>query len=339
MRLDEVRELKRRLIRELASGAPPSAAGAPGGGRLWPRAQPPLALGVARGADGGHRLAVRVQRTPPGFDAVLDAALDNLAAAGRHAATIDLRLVGYVLAQHARRGAARRRWRPLVLGCSLGHRRGRAGSLGAVVTAAAGGRALLSCAHVLTPFPLDGHGGSGDGGVDVVAGGGIVQPAVDDGGRFPSDRVGRLLAAVGPDPRRRNRFDAALATLVSGVGCDARRLPGLGRLAGVRRAPLAGGEPVYKVGRTSGVTRGRVSAVEVDGLTVSFPGGEALFDGQFEVEPVDSGRPFSAPGDSGALVVDEALRAVGLLFAGNGLDVSYAHPIAAVLDRLRVRLA
>ncbi|HMB53516.1 MAG TPA: hypothetical protein VKU40_09385, partial [Thermoanaerobaculia bacterium] len=217
-----------------------------------------------------------------------------------------------------------------VPGCSLGHRRGRIGTLGAVVVPAAGGgrRALLSCAHVMAPV--------GEG-----AGIGIVQPAIDDGGRFPADRVARLTVAAPPRPGRRNRLDAALAELLPGVGCEARRLPGLGRLAGLRHAPLAGGEIVYKVGRTTGVTRGRVSAVEVDGLAVTYAAGECRFDGQIEIEPAPgtAGRPFSEPGDSGALVVDEALRAVGLLFAGNGLDASFAHPIATVLDRFGVRLA
>jgi hypothetical protein len=165
-----------------------------------------------------------------------------------------------------------------------------------------------------------------------------VQPAVADGGRFPADGVARLTFSALPDLRSRNRLDAAVAELADGVAAHAGELPGLGRLAGVRRGPLEGGERVFKVGRTTGVTRGRVSAFEVDDLAVCLRRGDAVFDGAFEIEALDD-RPFSLPGDSGALVVDEARRAVGLLYAGNGVDVAYAQPITEVLDRLRVRLA
>jgi len=310
----------------------------------------PVALGLEPDGAGGYRLAVRVVRTLPGLHGVVE---------GLRAATggeLGVRLVGYVLPQGGAGPAAgpgcgpgsgsgnepdpapgaglRRRVRPLVSGCSLGHRRGAAGTLGAVVMRRGGGRAVLSCAHVLGWVPA----GGASAGAPAPAGSGVVQPAVADGGRAPADRVARLAASALPDLRCRNRLDAAIAELVDGVAAHAGELPGLGRLAGLRRQPLAGGETVFKVGRTSGVTRGRVSAFEVDDLTVCFRRGDAVFDGAFEIEAVDD-RPFSLPGDSGALVVDEARRAVGLLYAGNGVDVSYAQPVAEVLDRLRVRLA
>jgi hypothetical protein len=351
MDLDAVRRCKQDLVMEavgrsgLRLGAlarhgqrwrPPGAASGLAAGPV----PAPVALGIEPDGAGGHRLAVRVLRTLPGLDGVL-ARLRS--AAGE----MGVRLVGYVLPQQRGEAAGaglRRRLRPLVAGCSLGHHRGAAGTLGAVAVPRGGGRRrLLSCAHVLAWVPPHrGAAGSAPpgvatGGESAAAGSAIVQPARADGGRDPADRVARLTASVPPGRAHRNRLDAAVAELVDGVPAHAGELPGLGRLAGVRREPLLGGETVYKVGRTSGVTRGRVSAFEVDDLAVTFRRGDLVFDGCFEVEAL-GGRPFSLPGDSGALVVDEARRAVGLLFAGNGVDVTYAHPIGEVLDRLRLRL-
>jgi hypothetical protein len=53
---------------------------------------------------------------------------------------------------------------------------------------------------------------------------------------------------------------------------------------------------------------------------------------------------FSAGGDSGSLIVDEDHKAVALLFAGgdvggaNGKGLTYANPIRAVLDALKLEL-
>lgn len=99
---------------------------------------------------------------------------------------------------------------------------------------------------------------------------------------------------------------------------------------------------VWKLGRTTGHTRGSVSAIEVDHVTVDYDGTFHTFDGQLEV--TGRTRPFSKAGDSGALVVDEAHRGVGLLFAGSdrggllGIGVSYANPLQTVLDLLGVEL-
>jgi hypothetical protein len=60
------------------------------------------------------------------------------------------------------------------------------------------------------------------------------------------------------------------------------------------------------------------------------------FDRQIEIAPLD-GNPFSLGGDSGSVIVDEGMRAVGLLFAGNDVDVTYANPIQTVLQTLGAR--
>lgn len=133
-------------------------------------------------------------------------------------------------------------------------------------------------------------------------------------------------------------MDAALALLDTGIPFEDGALTGLGTLQGIRTAPLEDNETtVLKIGRTTGLTRGRISAFEVDDVSVSYDMGVIVFDGQIEIEALDA-TPFSLGGDSGSLVVDEDLRALGLLFAGNDVDITYANPIGEVFQALGARL-
>lgn len=137
-----------------------------------------------------------------------------------------------------------------------------------------------------------------------------------------------------------NLVDAAVARLDDDVKVDPAHPAGM--LTGVVEAD--DGLLVEKVGRTTGLTRGRISAIELDGLRVEYPVGTVSFDDQVEVTGDGPGR-FSAGGDSGSLVyARDVLRAAGLLFAGSerggpgGQGLTYCNPIGAVLDRLDVRL-
>jgi hypothetical protein len=101
---------------------------------------------------------------------------------------------------------------------------------------------------------------------------------------------------------------------------------------------------VAKIGRTTGVTRGQVTAFELDNVVVGYDIGNLRFDNQVEIES-DGDGPFSDGGDSGSLIVDAGKRGVALLFAGsdqggsNGQGLTYANPLGAVLDALKVELA
>lgn len=110
---------------------------------------------------------------------------------------------------------------------------------------------------------------------------------------------------------------------------------------------MLGAEEVEKSGRTTGVTRGRITAIELDDVVVGYGGdlGELSLDDQIEVEGLGTG-PFSRGGDSGSLVyVAETGVAVGLLFAGsesggeNGSGLTYLNPIGTVLELLGAELA
>jgi len=109
-----------------------------------------------------------------------------------------------------------------------------------------------------------------------------------------------------------------------------------------RDGDLKVGNVVHKVGRTTGVRRGRVTALELDGVAVEYDIGVLTFDNEIEGSGT---RSFSDAGDSGSLIVDDDMRGAALLFAGgdhggsNGKGLTYGNPIAAVTSALKVTLA
>ncbi|HEX9875709.1 MAG TPA: hypothetical protein VGC50_03525, partial [Gammaproteobacteria bacterium] len=272
----------------------------------------------------GVVLAVRVQRR-----ALLDSPeVRKIRALARR--EVDLRYVGRI----QKRAAPwyRRRQRPLLIGCSVGHFRITAGTLGCFVHLRGNDAPLiLSNNHVLAN---ENRGKIGDV---------ILQPGDYDGGAKDHDVVGHLAAFERLRAGRPNDIDAATASLAPKISIGPSNVRSLGKLTGV--APPLGdvGIRVAKVGRTTGLTRGHVTAFELDDVVISFDNGNLRFDDQIEIEGVGS-RPFSDGGDSGSLIVNQAGEGVGLLFAGsdqggsNGTGLTYANPLSTVLDRLGVDL-
>jgi hypothetical protein len=307
MRLESVRELKRVLLGEdgEALGLPGAADGA-------------IALGVAPAAGpGDYRLAVRVQGAEPSAERL---ALIDRAARGE----VDVRRIGRVIAQ-SEPGSGRQR--PVEVGASVGHFAITAGSVGAFVRVEDDERArLLSNNHVLAN---ENQGRRGDE---------ILQPGPADGGRMGADRIATLERFVELDTAGVNEVDAALALLDDGI--EFVNEIGGDPLASEPAAPEEV-EAVIKQGRTTGLTRGSVSAIEVDGVSVSFSAGTLVFDDQVEISGRDGA--FSAGGDSGSLITDEATRrGIALLFAGSeqggpgGTGVTYGNPLTAVFARLQI---
>jgi hypothetical protein len=217
------------------------------------------------------------------------------------------------------------------VGCSIGHFRITAGTLGCFVQTAGGDVRILSNNHVLAD---ENRGKAKDA---------IIQPGDVDGGARPKDTVAALGRFIRLKTTATNFVDCALATLKDGIEFEHERLDGIGRLAGVAEDPVEIGDRVAKVGRTTGTTRGRVTAFELDNLIVGFDLGNLRFDDQIEVEGAGQ-DPFSQGGDSGSLIVNGRREAVALLFAGsdqggkNGQGLTFANPIEAVLSALKVTL-
>ncbi len=164
-----------------------------------------------------------------------------------------------------------------------------------------------------------------------------------DGGRQPHDEIGTLRHFVPLNEAGANLVDCAFAVFDGDDVPGAIRLPELGKVRGVNE-DLDIGMSVSKFGRTTGLTRGRITAFELDNVLVDFGAlGDVRFDGQIEMEGKGTG-PFSRGGDSGSLIIDGRRRAVGLLFAGgetggkNGKGLTYACPITAVLEALEAEL-
>ncbi|ASU84722.1 hypothetical protein CDO52_19665 [Nocardiopsis gilva YIM 90087] len=311
MHLDSCRELKRSL-RERATSL------AVGTEVPW------LAVGVERTAPHTYVLAVRVRDT-----ASAQPLLARIAAEARD--EVDVVEVGEIraLPEALSPEELQKSQRPLIPGCSVGHPDITAGTLGAFVVVD-GAVHALSNNHVL-----------GDSG-KARPGDAALQPGVADRGLDPQDRFGELVAMSELSTERINLVDAAIARIDAGVGHDAERYPG-GPVTTIDEGPTED-VTVEKIGRTTGHTRGRITAFEVDGLRINFSHGELLFDDQLEISGRDGA--FSDGGDSGSLIwTSEGRAAVGLLFAGSrfggpdGTGLTYANPITAVLDGFNARLA
>jgi YHS domain-containing protein len=91
------------------------------------------------------------------------------------------------------------------------------------------------------------------------------------------------------------------------------------------------GQKVKKYGKSTGLTNGTVTAVNVT-LNIRYSSGTATFVKQIIV----SGTNFTKAGDSGSLLVADADNSpVGLLFAQVNSSVAVANPISEVLNEFR----
>jgi len=333
MELDSVRGLKAEISREIVAQAEAETAvsyAAFASAEMSRIAEESnarhgtIALGVANASNERHneyRLAVRLTDE----SAPLMRRAEDIRAAAKGEA--DIRVIGRVIKQQP--PWHRQRNRPLMIGGSIAHHAITAGTLGCFVKEV--GRdvpLILSNNHVLAN---ENKGALGDT---------ICQPGPADHGKNPGDKVAELLRFIPLEPGGTNLVDCALAALHDDMAFDHVTLTGLGVLGGL---DLAIGANVSKIGRTTGLRHGNVTAFEMDNLLVGYDMGVLRFDNQIEIEGADADA-FSDAGDSGSLVVDNNKRAVAMLFAGsssggrNGKGLSYAHPLGQVLDVLNVEL-
>jgi len=245
------------------------------------------------------------------------------------------------------------RVRPLVGGASISSSREfAAGTLGVNVTLNDNRTYILTNNHVIAGANRN------------RIGTGVVQPGRLDGGGATTDTVARLsdfvpldfgsttISIFGtvitiPNP---NNVDAALAEVTNSApstgedafnGADrAIHWVGYPRLRGDGTPglfPLLSllGRRVAKMGRTTHYTLGRIVSVFYDTWVGPYANGSnAWFEDQIRIEGLN-GR-FSAPGDSGSLVVDaETNEPIGLLFSGSG-NFTNANRIDLVMQSLNI---
>ena len=329
MDIDNARELKSSLLGNVtASLAKPAAVRS-----LGVRArefQPSkdvtrtMAIGITtQGKE--HKLAIRLQRRTLEDHAVLTRIRE------RAKGEVDIKYVGRIQKLETPTTLQKRR-RPLVVGCSIGHPKITAGTLGCFVKDRATGEILiLSNNHVLANEN------------DAEEGDKIVQQGKLDGGRVSSDTIGQLLRFVKLKKTGTNFVDCALSSIKASINSNPRKLGSFGNIAGLGPAVVVDGTDVRKVGRTTGETKGRVTAFELDNVVIEYDLGNLRFDDQIEIEGAGS-KSFCDGGDSGSLIFDKQLGAVALLFAGgdeggsNNKGLTYGNPIRTVLDALEVDL-
>jgi hypothetical protein len=334
MELESVRALKREVFENLVK---PSVEDVRHAGAFSVAAKsiskttaivPAVALGITHGKSRkDFRLAVRLQQRPIDADGALQKRIHQLA--GGEA---DIRYIGRAVKQQGSWQTGRQR--PLLIGSSIGHFAITAGSIGVFPNLRkTGKRVLLSNNHVLANENR------------AKAGDAILQPGTIDGGAKAADAIGSLVDFVPLKQSGANLMDAAIANIDDVVAFDNATLTGAppATLKGLRGASLDIGDEVYKLGRTTGLTRGQVSAIEVDDIVVDYEIGSLRFDRQIEVEGADN-VAFSEGGDSGSLVFDAQGFAAALLFAGtdqggtNGRGLTYASDLSSVLTALDLEL-
>jgi len=257
----------------------------------------------------------------------------------------DVKEIGVVKALKARTD----RWRPAPGGVSIGHEWVTAGTLGCLV-AKDTTTYILSNNHILADTnnaPIGSHilqPGKHDGGTitDRIASLSEFVPIEFEGGE--GCKVGQAVAGltsffakvVGSKTRLEavttrqvvNRVDAAIARPINNDVVKNEILE-IGKIVGWAEASL--GAQVKKSGRTTGVTWGNITQVNVT-VKVQYGNGKiAVFVDQLMIEP----GGFSAGGDSGSVILDVDNRLVALLFAGSDKS-TIVSPIAFVIADLNL---
>jgi hypothetical protein len=215
--------------------------------------------------------------------------------------------------------------RPVPIGISTGHPDITAGTIGCRVKDGSGNLYALSNNHV---FANSNEASIGDP---------ILQPGPVDGGAYPGHEIASLFEfePIVMSRKARNIMDAAIAASSdSELDWATPADDGYGVPNSV--TVVAGlGLPVQKYGRTTGLTKGQVTAINAT-VNISYgPGKTAKFVNQIVIEP----GTFSTGGDSGSLIVtdDDNLNPVGLLFAGSSTH-TIANDILPILERFNVSI-
>jgi hypothetical protein len=226
--------------------------------------------------------------------------------------------------------------RPVPAGVSTGnYQQASAGTIACRVVDAAGRVYALSNTHVYAPNDIDGQGEVGD----IV-----TQPGLYDvpGHVYDSTLWMGIVAAYKPIDGRitaSNDIDAAIAaTGTSSLdNTTPAALGGYGVPSKTTRA-AALNMAVQKFGRTTLLTRARITGINATMAIGYGDGWYAWFKGQIIVETAGA---FIQPGDSGSLMVTDDVNAnpVGLLFAGNDAGtMAIANPIDGVLKYFGVTI-
>ncbi|AYF55363.1 hypothetical protein DFH04_11585 (plasmid) [Clostridium novyi] len=160
----------------------------------------------------------------------------------------------------------------------------------------------------------------------------ITQPSCVYGGNYPEDIIAKISKFIPikystSTDEYINYVDCAMAKITKRSQISTK-INFLGRIKGMAKASL--GLNVQKVGANTELTNGTIRSV---GATVEFdePQGKLIFVDQIVTNKM------SADGDSGAILFDKNIQAIGMLMGG-GSTKSVFNNIENVLNALSVKL-
>jgi hypothetical protein len=169
----------------------------------------------------------------------------------------------------------------------------------------------------------------------------ILQPGRSDVSctQNATDEVGRVadVHSIVFSTSHDNLMDAAMASTTVDLISNSTPGDGYGIPSSTTAAAYVG-MPVQKYGRSSRLTKGKVSAINVI-IGINYGAGSARFVNQIAIQPARKNTEFAIGGDSGSLVVSDNSSAnpVGLLFGKSSTTV-FATPIETVLNRFNVTI-
>lgn len=216
------------------------------------------------------------------------------------------------------------------------------GTLGSLVTKG-GVKYVMSNYHVLYSDIV-----SGGNGRVATAGDPVIQPGLIDVACNANNaqNVATLVSGGGtlPDPGNPNAVDVGIASVISGMVDPTGAILNVGTISATTRTPAVG-LAVKKMGRTTGLTRSSISAIN-GAFSITYENecaGGTSFTQSYSNQVViaNSRCGFQNAGDSGSLLVEDVStnpRAVGLCFAGSSVcsrsAIAIANPISAVLNKI-----
>jgi hypothetical protein len=216
------------------------------------------------------------------------------------------------------------------------------GTLGALVQKG-GTKYILTNYHVLYADIVNGGNGR-----TAQPGDPVIQPGLIDVAcnANSAQNVGTLVSGGGtlPDAGNPNAVDVGIAQATSGMVDMTGAILNVGTISANTLAANVG-LAVKKMGRTTGLTRSTISAIN-GAFSITYENecaGGTSFTQSYTNQIVISNRRcgFQNAGDSGSLLVEDVStnpRAVGLCFAGsvtcNNSAIAIANPIGAVLNKI-----